>query len=238
MSQFEEEQKVVEQAEGYEFYYKLVAKLQGKYYSIYDPTVEYELNTELYEKAQPGHGGGYYVYATPKEAIFADIPFKEGGLYMAPRTVLKVKAWGDFVIYDNGKMSFSYIVPVADLGIPRGYKSTRAAWRASIQAEDEASGRVQRRPRPATRLNPEDNPDFYFQRRERNARRPRRQRRPVVSEPSVVTDEEQASAYRNMDLGLEPDDILGGDVGIDHDDIMNDVQSRFQEMLRRLEMEP
>ena len=114
-----------------------MAKFDGKYLSIYDPSVEYKLNTQLTERALPNHGGGYYVYATPKEAVFADIPFKEGGLYMAPRTVLKVKAWGDFVIYNNGKMSFTHILPVADLGIPRGYKSTRAAWRASIQTEGE-----------------------------------------------------------------------------------------------------
>ena len=30
---------------------------------------------------------------------------------MAPRTVLKCKCWGEFVVYENGKVSFSNIQP-------------------------------------------------------------------------------------------------------------------------------
>ena len=58
------------------------------------------------------HGGGYYVYPSLKEAVFADIPYNRGGHYIAPRTVLKVIAWGDFVVYGKGKMSFTNIMPV------------------------------------------------------------------------------------------------------------------------------
>lgn len=35
-----------------------------------------------------------------------------------------VIAWGDFMVYGNGKMSFDYIMPIEDLGIPMGYKYT------------------------------------------------------------------------------------------------------------------
>ena len=94
------------------------------------------MNTEMYEKAMPDHKGGFYVYATPKEAVFADVPYRAGGSYTAPRTVIKLQAWGDFVIYDNGKMSFSHIIPKADLGLPIGYKSTKAAWRAAIKENE------------------------------------------------------------------------------------------------------
>ena len=58
-----------------------------------------------------------------------------GSLFVAPRTVLRVKAWGDFVVYDNGKMSFTHIMPTSDLGLPRGYKNSKAAWRQALKAE-------------------------------------------------------------------------------------------------------
>ena len=51
--------------------------------------VQYEINVEMTQKAEPDHKGGFYVYATPKEAVFADVPNKSGGLYMAPRTVMR-----------------------------------------------------------------------------------------------------------------------------------------------------
>lgn len=61
-----------------------------RYYSIYDATVEYEMNVQMSQKAEADHKGGFYVYATPKEAVFAEIPKRErGGLFMAPRTVIR-----------------------------------------------------------------------------------------------------------------------------------------------------
>ena len=65
-----------------------------------------------------GHKGGYYVYPSARDAVFADVPYKHGGNYLAPRTVIKCICWGDFVIYNNGKMSFSNLLPVSDLGLP------------------------------------------------------------------------------------------------------------------------
>jgi hypothetical protein len=52
------------------------------------------------------------VYPSLKEAIFADIPYNSGGHFIAPRTVIKVIAWGNFIVYDKGKMAFSYIMPI------------------------------------------------------------------------------------------------------------------------------
>ena len=68
-----------------------------KYYSIYDGKTEYIIGKPLAQKAMGGHNGGYYVYASNEEAIFADVPFKEGSHYLAPRTVLKCICWGSFV---------------------------------------------------------------------------------------------------------------------------------------------
>ena len=84
------------------------------------------------QPAMAGHRGGYYVYGSVQEAIFADVPYKPGGNFIAPRTVLKCICFGNFVVYSNGKMSFSNLIPVADLGLPRGYKANKDAIRRAL----------------------------------------------------------------------------------------------------------
>jgi len=37
-----------------------------------------------------------------------------------------VICWGDKIEYPNGKIAFSYICPIENLGMPRGYKVTNA----------------------------------------------------------------------------------------------------------------
>ena len=119
-----------------DFYYKLVAKVDNRYYSIYDGDTEYKMGEVLSQAARSGHKGGYYVYASTREAVFADVPYKRGGHYIAPRTVVKCICWGDFVIYSNGKMSFSNIMAVGDLGLPQGYKANKAAIRRALEDQD------------------------------------------------------------------------------------------------------
>ena len=111
-------------------FFKQVAVIKGRFFSIFDGKTEFVLGTTLHEPAQPAHGGGFYVYRTAEEALFADMyvshrQMHEGGLFVAPRTVLKVMAWGDCVEYPNGKLSFSYLCPVLDIGLPRGYLTTK-----------------------------------------------------------------------------------------------------------------
>ena len=87
----------------------------------------------LHEQCLPNHGGGFYVYPTMKQAVFADVPKNEHGLYMAPRTILVCICWGDSQQYSNGKLAFSYICPVKELPLQKGYVATKAARR---EAED------------------------------------------------------------------------------------------------------
>ena len=54
-----------------DFYYKMVAKVDGKFYSIYDADTEYVQGQVKYQKALPNKGGGYYVYKDVKDALFA-----------------------------------------------------------------------------------------------------------------------------------------------------------------------
>jgi len=59
--------------ENREIYYKVVAKLKGEYYSIYDGNTKYEIGKIMQQKVYPGHKGGYYVYPTIETAIYADM---------------------------------------------------------------------------------------------------------------------------------------------------------------------
>lgn len=67
---------------------------------------------------------------------------KSGGSFLAPRTILKVRAWGDQIEYPNGKLAFTYLHPVRDMGMPLGYLTTqylvrRAARRPKTGRQDQ-----------------------------------------------------------------------------------------------------
>ena len=102
----------------------MVAKIGGQYFSVYDASVEYQIGRSKFEKALPEKQGGFYVYRKVEDAIFAEIIFHNGGLYHAPRTILKCVCWDTNrpIKYGN-KVCISNILPVADLGLPMGYKA-------------------------------------------------------------------------------------------------------------------
>jgi hypothetical protein len=107
-----------------DFCFKMVAKVDGNCFSIYDAKVEYEIGQALHEPVKRGKQGGYFVYAEVENAIFADIMYHHGGLYHAPRTILKCICWGADSPYRYGsKLCYSNILPVQDLGLPMGYKA-------------------------------------------------------------------------------------------------------------------
>ena len=54
-------------------FFKQVAVVKGRYFSIYDGKTEFKLGETLHEAAQPQHEGGFYVYRTAEEALFADM---------------------------------------------------------------------------------------------------------------------------------------------------------------------
>lgn len=96
-------------------FYKLVAvDGSGRLLSIYDGKTEYKLGEELTQAARREHGGGYYVHRTPEEAHAASFPSDSYYLRVRPKAValLKVKAEGQYVRYDGGKLAFSRITPL------------------------------------------------------------------------------------------------------------------------------
>lgn len=92
-------------------YFKAVALVGERLLSIFDGSTEYVPGLELREPARQKHGGGFYVYRSPKEALRAAVP-KESELYDSPRVILSVKAEGQYCVYENGKLAFSRITPI------------------------------------------------------------------------------------------------------------------------------
>ena len=56
-----------------QLFYKQVAVVRGRFYSIYDGQTEFRPGETLYQPAKSDHSGGYYVYRTPEEALFAEM---------------------------------------------------------------------------------------------------------------------------------------------------------------------
>ena len=114
----------------------MVAKIDNKFYSIYDANVRYEVGKLLHQPVKPNKKGGYFVYKDVKDAIFADIVFHNGGNFSAPRTVIKCVCWGDSIKYGS-KLSYSFLIPVADMGLPIGYKANARECIDQIQRDRE-----------------------------------------------------------------------------------------------------
>lgn len=125
------------------------------------------------------------------------MPYKAGGNFIAPRTVIKCICWGDFVVYSNGKMSFSNLMMVAELGLPRGYKANKDAIKRALmeqeswrheQLEREYNLNLVRRNRPDIAMDFHDSNIFenYFS-------------ASAVAEIErlIAGDRERAEAYRN-----------------------------------------
>ena len=97
-------------------YYKAVAVVDGRYLSIFDGVTEYRLGeTTAQQTARQDHGGGWYVYGTPRAAATAELPDR-CALADAPRAILKVRAEGAYCRYgsdhDTSKLAFSRLTPL------------------------------------------------------------------------------------------------------------------------------
>lgn len=79
-------------------FYKAVALHEGVMLSIYDGSTEYRIGHTLEQLAVRGHRGGYYVYASLKAALSAEVPLSSV-LYDAPRVLLEVETSGRAITY-------------------------------------------------------------------------------------------------------------------------------------------
>lgn len=105
----------------HKFFYKQVAIVSGRFFAIEDGRTEFALGETRHEPGKPG----FIVYRTPEEALLAAPPPREGAVSIAPRTILRVIAWGDSSELPNSGIAFAYLCPVLNVGLPRGYLGSR-----------------------------------------------------------------------------------------------------------------
>lgn len=98
--------------------YKLVAKLGGRYYSLFaGRQMEYGLGSAAENVALRDHQGGLYFHASAFAAAQVEVEARPEGLGAAsvPRALLRCYCEGPFVEYPGGKMSCSRLTPLDEV---------------------------------------------------------------------------------------------------------------------------
>jgi hypothetical protein len=101
--------------------YKVVRVIDGRYYSLYRPDVEYVLGERLKQPAKPGHEGGYFSYPTTEmgenylASCVQSIPFHPE--ILTPALALLECEIGGRVISYGHKMASTYLRPLRVLEI-------------------------------------------------------------------------------------------------------------------------
>jgi hypothetical protein len=101
--------------------YKVVRLIDGRYFSLYDPTVEYILGERVKQPAKPGHKGGFFSYPTIEhgESYLANcvrmLPFHSE--VETPALALLECEIGGRIIHYGHKMASTYLRPLRVLEI-------------------------------------------------------------------------------------------------------------------------
>nr|ABV22261.1 conserved hypothetical protein [Karlodinium veneficum]ABV22262.1 conserved hypothetical protein [Karlodinium veneficum] len=102
--------------------YKVVARVGERFYSIWaGENAEYRIGFTARDEARPRHRGGLYVCRSPQAAVRHRIPAKPGGLFVAPRALLRCACEGPFVEYPGGKIACSTLTPLEEMPMPDGF---------------------------------------------------------------------------------------------------------------------
>jgi hypothetical protein len=101
--------------------YKVVRYIDGRYFSLYDPTVEYVLGQRVKQTAKPKHGGGFYSFptcemGTDSLVMWARcIPFHEE-VETPALALMEVEIGGRIIDYGH-KMASTYLCPIRVLEV-------------------------------------------------------------------------------------------------------------------------
>eukprot|EP00439_Symbiodinium_sp_Y106_P058126 s572_g8.t1 len=90
------------------------------------------MNAKAKDEAGPNHSGGLYVCRTQAAALRHRVPVRRGGLFFAPRLLLRCRCEGPFVEYPGGKIACSALTPVDVQAIPPGYLHTSPQRAAAV----------------------------------------------------------------------------------------------------------
>jgi hypothetical protein len=101
--------------------YKVVRLIDGRYFSLYDPEVEYKLGEKMKQPARKNHSGGFFSYPTLKQGedylthCLVSMPFHEE--VVTPQlALLEVEAWGKSIDYGH-KWCSTYLLPLRVLEV-------------------------------------------------------------------------------------------------------------------------
>lgn len=101
--------------------YKVVRLIDGRYFSLYDPEVEYKLGEKMKQPAKRNHSGGYFSYPTREmgenylASCLASMPFHEE--VVTPQLALvECEAWGKSIDYGHKRCS-TYLLPLRVLEV-------------------------------------------------------------------------------------------------------------------------
>lgn len=89
--------------------------------------MEYALGVTVRDEARPKHAGGLYVCKTEGGALRHRVPARRGGLFFAPRVLLRCRCEGPFVEYPGGKVACTALTPVEVRPMPSGYLHSEVA---------------------------------------------------------------------------------------------------------------
>ena len=96
--------------------YKVVRFIEGRYYSLYDPEVEYALGERVKQPAKPNHGGGFYSLPTMEmgveflQSCARSLPFHRDVVTMQV-SLVECEIGGRIISYGH-KMSSTYLCPM------------------------------------------------------------------------------------------------------------------------------
>lgn len=101
--------------------YKVVRVIDGRYYSLYQPDVEYVIGQRVKQQAKPGHAGGFFSYPTVEngqnylESCTRMIPF-HSEISTPALALLECEIGGRIIRYGH-KMASTYLCPVRVLEV-------------------------------------------------------------------------------------------------------------------------
>jgi hypothetical protein len=101
--------------------YKVVRVIEGRYYSLYDPTQEYIIGERLKQAAKPGHKGGFFSFPTQDKGMLyliscsRYIPFHRE-VVTHELALLECEIGGRIINYGY-KMASTYLYPVKVLEV-------------------------------------------------------------------------------------------------------------------------
>lgn len=101
--------------------YKVVRVIDGRYYSLHSPEIEYVLGQRMKQPAKPGHGGGYFSHATAErgvsylESCLRVMPF-HSEVETPALALVECEIGGKIISYGH-KLCSTYLCPIRVLEI-------------------------------------------------------------------------------------------------------------------------